>query len=78
MRRLYDVFEKFPDGSTPLRACVNGRYEAQRKMYELAEHPGNEFFLIGIRAEVILPLISTRRNLVGNTPSLMSIVERFA
>jgi hypothetical protein len=47
-------------------------------MYELAEHPGNEFFLIGIRAEVILPLNSTRRNLVGNTPSLMSIVERFA
>jgi hypothetical protein len=62
MRRPYDVFEKFPDGSTLWRACVNGRYEAQRKMHELAEHSGNEFFLIDIRAEVILPLISTRRN----------------
>jgi hypothetical protein len=62
MRRDFDVFEKFPDGSTLWRACVNGRYEAQRKMYELAEHSVNEFFLIDIRAEDILPLISTRRN----------------
>lgn len=62
MRRDFDVFEKFPDGSTLWRACVNGRYDAQRKMHELAEHSGNEFFLIDIRAAVIPPLISTRRN----------------
>lgn len=62
MRRDFDVFEKFPDGSTLWRTCVNGRYEAQRKMHELAERSGNEFFLIDIRAEVLLPPISTRRN----------------
>ncbi len=62
MRRDFDILEKFPDGSTLWRACVNGRFEAQRKMHELAEHSGNEFFLIDIRAAAILPLISTRRN----------------
>jgi hypothetical protein len=61
MRRDFDVFEKFPDGSTLWRACVHGRYEAQRKMHELAEQSGNEFFLIDIQAEVLVPSISTRR-----------------
>jgi hypothetical protein len=50
MRRDYDVFEKFADGSTLWRACVAGRYEAQRKIHELAEHSENEFFLIDIQA----------------------------
>jgi hypothetical protein len=34
MRRDYDIFEKFPDGSTLWRACVAGQYEAQRKIAE--------------------------------------------
>jgi hypothetical protein len=54
MRRDYDVFEKFPDGSTLWRACVQGRFEAQRKMYELAEQSENKFFTIAIQAN--LPL----------------------
>jgi hypothetical protein len=29
MRRDYDVFEKFPDGSVIWRACITGRHEAQ-------------------------------------------------
>jgi hypothetical protein len=62
MRRNFDVFEKFPDGSTLWRVCVNGRYEALRKMHELAEHSGNEFFLIDIQAEVLVPSISTQRS----------------
>jgi hypothetical protein len=44
MRHDYDVFEKFPDGSTLWHACVAGRYEAQRKIYELAENSENQFF----------------------------------
>ena len=60
MRRDYDLFERFPDGSTLWRACVAGRYEAQRKMQELAEHSENGFFLIDIQAEVLLPRMSTR------------------
>ena len=63
MRRDYDIFEKFSDGSTLWRACVHGRYEAQRKVQEFAEHSGNEFFLIDIQAEVLLPNIPARRNL---------------
>jgi len=62
MRRDFDIFEKFPDGFTLWRACVSGLYEAQRKMHELARRSENDFFLIDVRAEVILHLISTRRN----------------
>ena len=61
MRRVYDVFERFPDGSTLWRACVPGRYESKRKMHELAEHSGNEFFLIDILAEDLLPTVSAQR-----------------
>jgi hypothetical protein len=60
MRRNYDVFEKFPDGSTLWRACVAGRYEAQRKMHELAENSESEFFLIDIQAGQHLPFNLSR------------------
>jgi hypothetical protein len=62
MRHVYDVFEKFPDGSTLWRACVTGRFEAERKMREFAEHSGNEFFLMNIEAGNFLPTESPRRN----------------
>lgn len=55
MRRDYDVFEKFPDGSTLWRACVTGRYEAQRKMQELREHSENEIFILDIQAHAFVP-----------------------
>jgi hypothetical protein len=56
MRRDYDVFEKFHDGSTLWRACVTGRFEAQRKINELAELSENDFFLIDIAAGLRPPL----------------------
>ena len=56
MRRDYDIFEKFPDGSSVWRACVSGQYEAQRKIQELAESSENEFFVIDIQTENDLPL----------------------
>ena len=62
MRRDYDIFERFSDGSTLWRACVAGRYEAQRKMQEMAEHSENEFFLIDIQAEVLLAPLSAGGN----------------
>jgi hypothetical protein len=55
MRRDYDVFEKFPDGSTLWRACVSGRYETQRKMQELRECSENEFFALDIQAHAFVP-----------------------
>ena len=55
LRREYDIFEKFPDGSTLWRACVSGRYAAQRRMQELAEFSDNEFYVIDIQATEFLP-----------------------
>jgi hypothetical protein len=55
MRRDYEIFEKFPDGSTLWRACVSGRFEAQRKLQEFAEFSPNDFFVIDIQATQILP-----------------------
>jgi hypothetical protein len=55
MRRNYDIFEKFPDGSTLWRACVAGRYEAQRKMQAMAEFSDNSFYAIDIQANEHLP-----------------------
>ena len=72
MRRDYDVFERFPDGSTLWRGCVTGRYEAQRKMQELAEHSENGFFLIDIQAEVLLPPVSARANSRPSTKSAVA------
>ena len=50
MRREYDVFERFADGSTLWRATVVGRFEALRKMQELAELSDNEFMTLDIQA----------------------------
>jgi hypothetical protein len=57
MRHDYDIFEKYTDGSTLWRACVSGKYEAHRKMQELAEHSPNEFYAIDI---MVNQLISSR------------------
>ena len=61
MRRVYDVFEKFSDGSTLWRASVNGKFEASRKIQELSEHSGNDFFFLDITAEDFLPAIPVRQ-----------------
>ena len=53
MRRDFDIFEKFSDGSTLWKACVRGRFDAQRKMNELAELSENEFFMIDIQNTVL-------------------------
>jgi hypothetical protein len=48
LRHKCDIFERIHDGSLRLRATVLGRYEAQRKMQELAEHSENLFFTFDI------------------------------
>lgn len=50
MRREYDVFERFADGSTLWRATTWGRFEALRKAQELRERSDNEFFTIDVQA----------------------------
>ena len=48
MSHDYDVFEKFSDRSSIGRGNAPGWYEAERKMYELAEQSENEFYAIDI------------------------------
>jgi hypothetical protein len=71
MRQVYEVFERFPDGSTLWRACVIGRFEARRRMQELEEHSENGFFLIDVPAEDVLPAPSAPKSTV---PLLKSAV----
>jgi hypothetical protein len=58
MRRDFDIFEKFPDGSTLWRACVRGQFEARRKMNELSERSENQFFMIDIQNNLLSSISS--------------------
>jgi hypothetical protein len=62
MQRDYDIFEKFIDGSSVWRACVSGRFHAQRKIQEFAERSDNQFFAIDIQAGELLPFDLARSN----------------
>ena len=55
MHRDYDIFERFPDGTSVWRGCVSGQYETERKLHELAEHSENEFFVMDIRSGEVVP-----------------------
>jgi hypothetical protein len=48
MRHDYDIFERLPDGSIILLARVLGRYEAERRMFERAEHTTNQLFAMNV------------------------------
>ena len=70
IRRDFDIFEKFPDGSTLWRACVRGRFEAQRKLDELAERSENQFYMIEIHNHLLAqpaPIKSTALAKMGAT-----------
>lgn len=75
MRRDFDIFEKFPDGSTLWRACVPGWFEAQRKMQEFAERSENEFYAIDIQAQNFLSGLATAEDNVSR-PSAKSATRR--
>jgi hypothetical protein len=65
-RRDFDIFEKFPDGSTLWRATVRGRFEAQRKIDELAERSENQIFMIDVQ-DVMAPSKSKSLSNVGES-----------
>jgi hypothetical protein len=46
MLREYDLFEKFPDGSSLWRACVLGLEGTRLHLQELAQKSGNQFYAI--------------------------------
>lgn len=55
MRHEFQIFEKLPNGSAIWRASVRGRYEATRKLQELAELSENEFIVSGDPPEELVP-----------------------
>jgi len=61
MRRVYDAFERFPDGSTLWRASIIGKFEACRKIQELREHSGNNFFLLDVSTGDCVPTGATQK-----------------
>jgi len=62
MQRDYDIFEKFPDGSTVWRACAHGQFEAIRKVQELANLSENEFVVIDFQGAELSPAKQMRSN----------------
>ena len=54
MRRKYDIIEQLPDGSLIWRDSVARRYDAERKIQELAEHSYNHFYAVDSQDEEIV------------------------
>jgi hypothetical protein len=48
MNHKYDLFEKFPDGSSLWRACVIGLEGTQRHMCDLAQRSPNQFYAMDV------------------------------
>ncbi len=61
MLRNFDIFEKAPDGSMIWRTCVFGKFEAERKLQELAEHSRNQFLAVDIESGEPLPRVAPRQ-----------------
>jgi hypothetical protein len=60
--RNFDIFEKAPDGSMIWRTCVFGKFEAERKLHELAEHSKNQFLAVDIESGEPLPMIAPQKS----------------
>jgi hypothetical protein len=48
MHRKYDLFEKFPDGSSLWRGCVLGLEDTRYYLAELAKTSNNQFYAMDI------------------------------
>jgi hypothetical protein len=48
MKHGYDLFEKFPDGSSLWRACVIGLKGARLHMSDLAQRSPNRFYALHV------------------------------
>lgn len=54
MTREYDLFEKFPDGSSLWRASVLGLEGTQVYLRRLAEKSGNRFYAIDVTSGKVI------------------------
>jgi hypothetical protein len=56
MSYVYDLFEKFPDGSSLWRACVIGLEGARLHVSDLARRSPNQFYAMNVASGKIVPL----------------------
>jgi hypothetical protein len=56
MHHKYDLFEKFPDGSSLWRACVIGLEGTHWHMCDLAKRSSNQFYAMHLGSGKIVPL----------------------
>jgi hypothetical protein len=68
MVREYDLFEKFPDGSSLWRVSVSGLGNARLHLHELTRRSENQFYAIDITAGKTLHLGRVRRMLGFSPP----------
>jgi len=64
MTREYDLFEKFPDGSSLWRASVSGLGNARIHLHELTRKSSNQFYAIDITGGKTL-LLDSDLSLIG-------------
>ncbi len=55
MKHVYDLFEKFSDGSSLWRACVVGLEGVRVHMRDLAQHSPNQFYAMHVATGKIVP-----------------------
>jgi hypothetical protein len=56
MRHEYDLFERFPDGSSLWRASTKGLENTRYHLHDLAKHSSNEFYAINVvSGKVVFP-----------------------
>jgi len=68
MTREYDLFEKFPDGSSLWRVSVSGLGNARLYLHELTRKSENQFYAIDMTAGKTLFLGRERDPLGLSTP----------
>jgi hypothetical protein len=56
MNHIYDLFERFPDGSSLWRACVKGLEGTRLHMVDLARCSSNQFYAMNVRNGKIVAL----------------------
>jgi hypothetical protein len=58
MIREYDIFEKFPDGSSLWRASILGLAGTYFQLRRLAQNSGNQFYAIDmVNGKIIYPSV---------------------
>jgi hypothetical protein len=70
MKHEYDLFEKFPDGSSLWRDSVSGIELTRLRIREMAQISGNRFYAIDMTTGEVLAFDSERGAHELRTPSL--------